>query len=121
MERESIPMVSSHARTWAMACHLAALIGWLGNGIGFILGPLAVWLIKRNEDPFIDDQGKEALNFQITMLIAFAVAAVLALVLVGFALLAVLALAEIVFPILAAVRANEGKRFRYPLTLRLIR
>lgn len=104
-----------------MACHLAALVGFLGNGIGFVLGPLAVWLIKRNDHPFIDEQGKEALNFQITMFIALIISALLALVVVGFVLLAILGLAEIILPILAGIRANEGKHFRYPFTIRLIR
>lgn len=122
MERESVLTTpSSEARTWAMACHLAALVGWLGNGVGFVLGPLAVWLIKRNDHPFIDEHGKEALNFQITMFIAFLVSVLLAFVLIGFALLAILGVAEIVLPILAGIKANEGKHFRYPLTLRLIK
>ena len=56
---------------WAMVCHLAALVGLLGNGIGFLLGPLVVWLFKNEDDPFIDEQGKEAVNFQITMFNSF--------------------------------------------------
>ena len=112
--------VPKEARTWAMACHLAALVGLLGNGVGFLLGPLVVWLIKRKEHPFIDDQGKEAINFQITMFIAFLIGGLLAIIGIGLLILAVLAVVEIVMPILAGLEANKGKRYRYPLTIRLI-
>lgn len=106
-------------RQWALVAHLAALAGFIVP-FGNVIGPLVIWLIKKEEMPFVNDQGKEALNFQITMLLAFLVAGVLALLLVGFALMLVLLVVEIVMPILAGVRANEGKRYRYPFTLRLI-
>lgn len=113
--------VSSDARKWAMIAHLSALVGLLGNGIGFLLGPLAVWLIKRDDDPFVDDQGKEAVNFQITMLIAALISGLLILVLVGIFLLFVVMVLMIVFPIIAGIKANEGQRYRYPLTIRFIK
>ena len=121
MEFQSTATNDSDARTWAMLCHLAALVGFLGNGVGFIVGPLLVWLLKRDTHPFIDEQGKEALNFQITMFIAMLVSALLILVLVGIALLAILGVLEIVFPIIAAFRANKGESYRYPLTIRFIK
>ena len=93
----------------------------LGNGFGFILGPLVVWLAKREDDPFIDDQGKEALNFQITMFLAFVIAFFLCFVVVGFFLLPILIVMEIALPIVGAVKANNGEYFRYPLTMRLIK
>jgi len=106
------------ARKWSMACHLIALSGLIGNGIGFLLGPLIVWLVKKDDHPFIDEQGREALNFQITMFIALLASALLALVVIGFLLLAVVAVLMVVFPIVGAVRANDGQHFRYPLTIR---
>jgi uncharacterized Tic20 family protein len=112
---------SKDACTWAMLCHLSALVGLLGNGIGFILGPLIVWLIKRQEHPFIDEQGKEAVNFQITMFIAFAVSFILAFLLIGIPLLVILAILEIVFPIIAAIKTSNGEHYRYPVSLRLIK
>ncbi len=120
MNDEAISMTPSDARTWAMVSHMAALVGFLGNGIGFIVGPLIVWLIKRKDHPFIDEQGKEALNFQITMLIAFIIAGLLIFVLIGFILLPILALAEVVFPIIAGIKANKGEHYRYPFTIRFI-
>jgi len=108
------------ARKWATICHIIALVGLLGNGIGFLLGPLVVWLVKRDQHPFVDEQGKEAVNFQITMLIAAIVSGVLSLLIVGFLLLAIVGALMTILPIIAAVRANEGGHFRYPLTIRFI-
>jgi uncharacterized Tic20 family protein len=108
------------ARTWAMLCHLTALSGFCFP-FGHVLGPLIVWAIKRESDPFIDDQGKEALNFQLTMTIAIFVALVLVFVVIGFLLLAVLAVFNIVLIVMASVAANEGRAYRYPLTIRFFK
>lgn len=117
-QAEGIPR---EARKWGMICHLSALIGILGNGIGFLLGPLVVWLIKREDHPFIDEQGKEAVNFQITMFLALLVSALLALVLIGFLFMIIIAFLMIIFPIIGAIRASDGKNYRYPVSLRLIK
>jgi uncharacterized Tic20 family protein len=113
-------VVDRASQKWAAICHLSALIGLLGNGIGFFLAPLIVWLVKRQDNPFIDEQGKEAVNFQITMLLAAAVSALLMLVLVGFILIAIVGILMVVFPIIAAVKASEGEHYRYPISIRLI-
>lgn len=118
---ESTAIPSADARKWAMFCHLAALVGLLGNGIGFVLGPLIVWQIKKDEDPFIDEQGKESVNFQLTMFIAAIISGILMLVLIGFLLIAIVAALMIIFPIIGAIKANEGEHFRYPLTIRFIK
>ena len=120
-ETGSAEGLSKDVRNWAMLCHLSALVGLLGNGIGFFLGPLIVWLIKKEEHPFIDDQGKEAVNFQITMFIAFMIALVLSFVLIGIPLLLALGVLEIVFPIIAAIQASNGTNYRYPLAIRFIK
>ena len=112
--------IPKDARNWAMACHLVALVGLLGNGIGFLIGPLIVWLIKKDEHPFIDEQGKEAVNFQITMFLAFIIAALLIFVLIGLLLLPILVVINIVFPIIAATKASTGEHYRYPFSIRLI-
>ena len=113
--------LSRDARKWAMICHIVALVGLLGNGIGFLVGPLVVWLIKREDDPFIDEQGKEAVNFQLTMLLAVIVSIVLVVVVIGFFLLFVLAVVMTVFPIIAAIKANNGEHYRYPLSFKFIK
>ncbi len=114
-------MISKDARKWAMICHLSALVGLIGNGIGFLIAPLIVWLVKKEDDPFIDEQGKEAVNFQITMFIAALVSGILILVAIGIILLIVVGILMIVFPIIAAIKASDGVHYRYPLTLRLIK
>jgi uncharacterized Tic20 family protein len=111
---------SGSVRTWCVACHLSALAGFVIPGAGHILGPLIVWLIKRGDSAEIDAHGKEALNFQISMLLYNIVAAILCLVLIGFVLLPVLHILNVVFVILAAVKVSEGEMYRYPLTIRLL-
>ena len=101
-------------------CHLSALAGFVIPGAGHILGPLIVWLVKRGDSAEIDAHGKEALNFQISMLIYNVVAGILCLIVIGFVLLAVLHVLNVVFVVIASLRASEGQIYRYPLTLRLI-
>lgn len=106
--------VSKDARMWAMLCHL------LGLFTSFI-GPLIVWLIKKEEDPFISNQGKEALNFQITVAIASVVSALLSVICIGIILGMAVAIADLVFCIVAAVKANSGEAYRYPVSIRFIK
>ena len=107
-------------RTWTALCHASALLGVFLHFPGHVLAPLIVWLVKRDESPEIDAHGKEALNFQISMLIYNAVAAVFCLVLIGFVLLPVLWVLNAILVIIAAIKASDGKFFRYPLTIRFI-
>ena len=108
-------------RRWAMFCHLGALIGLLGNGVGFLIVPLIVWLIKKDDHPFIDEQGKESVNFQITMFLALFAGALLSLVLIGIPILIAAMIMMIVLPIVAAIKASNGESYRYPLTIRFIK
>ena len=120
-ERQGTEAIGREARQWAMGCHLIALVGLLGNGVGFVLGPLIMWLLKREDHPFIDDQGKESLNFQITMLIAMLVSGLLTLVFIGFILLFVFGIFMTVFPIIGAIKANDGVQYRYPFSIKFIK
>jgi len=113
--------LEKQSRQWGMFCHLASLAGFVGIPFGHIIGPLVVWLMKKDEMPFVNDQGKEALNFQISMSIYMAVSFVLVFVLIGFFGLIALAILDLVLTIMAAVQANEGKAYRYPLTIRFIK
>ena len=106
--------VSKDARMWAMLCHLLAIF------TGFI-APLIIWLLKKDEDPFIDNQGKEALNFQITVCIAMVVAALLSFACIGIILMPAVGIADVVFCIIASIKANSGQAYRYPLCIRLIK
>jgi uncharacterized protein len=112
--------VDETARTTAVAAHLSTFAGLIVP-FGSVIGPLAVWLIRRDRDPFIDQAGREALNFGITITIYGAVALVAALMLVGIPLLIAGVVAWVVLASLAAVKASQGQSYRYPLTMRLVR
>ncbi len=120
MESTTTP-TSSNVRTWCVLAHATALVGFLVPVAGHIVGPLIVWLAKRTDSAEIDAHGKESLNFQLSMLIYNLIAAVFCLVLIGFFILAVLHILNIVFVIIASIQAGEGKLYRYPLAIRLIK
>ena len=111
---------SSDVRIWNILCHASALLGIFLHFPGHLLGPLIVWLAKRDDSPEIDAHGKESVNFQISMLIYNGIAVVFCLVLVGFAFLAVLWVLNAVFVIVASIHASDGKFYRYPMTIRFI-
>ena len=129
---ENTTGLSSDERQWAMFAHLSALIGgiltagWAGS-IGCFIGPLIIWLAKKDTMPFVDDQGKEALNFNITVGLIFLALAVLSVVTLGIGLIIaipawiIVGIAWLIFSIIAGLKANEGVAYRYPLTLRLIK
>jgi uncharacterized Tic20 family protein len=118
---EGTEQLDKTVRNWAMGCHMIALVGLLGNGIGLVVGPIILWLIKREDHPFIDEQGKEAVNFQITMCIALFVSALLIFVAIGIALLPILGLVDVVLTIVAGLKAANGEHFRYPFAIRFIK
>ena len=116
----SKPGPSREARQWAMFCHFAAFLGmWFP--FGSLIGPLILWQMKRESDPFVDDQGKEALNFQITVAIAWLVCLLLGFVVVGFLLMTVLVIGALNLKINAGIKANKGIAYRYPWTWRLVK
>jgi uncharacterized Tic20 family protein len=106
-------------RMWAVAAHLSAFAGFV-IPLGNVLGPLIVWLLKREEGAFVDSQGKEALNFGISVTIYGAISTLLIFLFVGVLLLFALFVFWVVVVIMAAIRANDGLPYRYPLTLRCI-
>jgi len=112
---------STNVQTWCVLAHATALVGFFVPLAGHIVGPLIIWLSKREDSPEINAHGKESLIFQISMLIYNAVSAILCLVLIGFVFLGVLHILNIIFVIIASIRASEGKLWRYPLTIRLIK
>ena len=112
---------SKEEQNWAMACHLVALSGFIVP-FGNVLGPLVVWLIKKDTMPLVDQHGKEALNFQITVLLAVVISVLLVFVLIGFVLLFVVGLGALILTIMAAVKVSNGElNYRYPFALRLIK
>lgn len=117
--------LSSDERTWALIGHLSAFTFFV-SGIGGIVGPLVVWLIKRDTLPFAAEQAKEALNFNITVAIIAMALWIFSFITLGIGFLLTIPLglalfvAWIVFTIIAAIKANEGVDYRYPFTLRLV-
>src|SRR5687767_10925703 len=111
---------TSDERTWAMLAHLSALLVFTAIPFAHILGPLVVWLVKREEFPLVNDQGKESLNFQISMTIYGIVAAILVSLLIGIFLGIALMIAWLVLVIVASIKAHDGVPYRYPLTIRFI-
>jgi uncharacterized Tic20 family protein len=115
-----VPAPSQESRQWAMFCHFAAFLGMIFP-FGNLLGPLVIWQLKKDADPFIDAQGKEALNFQITVSLAMVACMFLMLLIIGFALIGLVAIGALVLTIIAGIKANEGVAYRYPFTWRLIK
>ena len=123
---------SAQERQWAMFAHLSVLLGglvtsgWAGS-IGFFIGPLVIWLVKKDTMPFVADQAKEALNFAITVSLACVALVVLTLLTLGIGalvtvpLLAIIFITALVIVIIAAIKANEGIAYRYPFALRLVK
>ena len=109
------------ARTWGMLCHLSALLAIIGIPLGNVIGPLIVWLLKKNDFPFVDIQGKLSINFQISMTIYAIIAALLIFVLVGLPLLIALAIADIVLIIIASIKASDGISYQYPLSINFLK
>lgn len=107
-------------RTMAMFCHIGGLIGSFVPPAN-ILVPLVIWLLKKDQSAFINEHGKEAINFQITVSICAVISLILMIVLIGILLLAVLWVAVLVLGIVAGVKAYEGNHYRYPLILRLVK
>jgi len=116
----NLPDSNPESRMWAALPHVSALSGFV-IPFGNIVGPLIIWLVKRDEMSFVDDQAKEALNFNISMTIYMAVAGVLVFVLIGIPIMIVLAITWLVLIVMAAIKANEGTAYRYPITLRLVK
>ena len=108
------------ARKWAMFCHLAGLawMTWLMPLIGGVVAVLIIWQIKKDDHPFIDENGRRAINFQLSMLI-YTVG--LTITVIGVFLLPVVAILNVVFTIIAAIRAGDGKDYDYPLSIELIK
>ena len=114
-----------------MFAHLSALAGGLLTsaigGWGFFLGPLVIWLMKKDSMPFVADQAKESLNFNITGSAIFLVLLVLSLVTLGIGfiitlpIMLIVGIAALVLIIMAAIKANDGIAYRYPFTIRLVK
>jgi uncharacterized Tic20 family protein len=108
-------------RNLAMLCHLSGLLLYFGIPFGNIVAPLAIWLLKKDEMPEVDHAGKEALNFQITILLGMLISGLMIIVIIGIILLPALMLFNVAMVIIASVKTSEGEDYRYPISIRFIR
>ena len=118
---------SAEEKQWGLFGHLSSLAGLFTGGLGNVLGPLIIWLVKKDTMPFASDQAKEALNFNITLLIISVILVLVTVFTFGIGIFItlplgiILGIAWLVLTILAAIKASNGEAYRYPLTLRLIK
>tara|TARA_R110002111_G_scaffold89753_1_gene139689 strand:- start:49 stop:468 length:420 start_codon:yes stop_codon:yes gene_type:complete len=112
-ETPSAGQPSSESKMLGMLAHLLGIMGFLG--------PLIIWLIKKDDDPYVDEHGKESLNFQITMMIAFFISGMSTIIFIGCITTPILVVADIILCIMAGMKANEGISYKYPLTIRFIK
>ena len=112
--------LSKDSLNMGMLCHLLAFTAFF-TGVGSILGPLIIWLVKKDQDPYVDEQGKESLNFQISIAIYGIISAILMVAFIGFILIFVVAIAWFVLTIVGTIKASKGEPWKYPLTIRLIK
>lgn len=106
--------MTNDERTMGMLCHL------LGIFTNFV-GPLIIWLIKKDSSPYVDAQGKNALNFQLSFLIYYAVSGILCFILIGFLIEWILGILYIIFAIIGTVKASNGEFYKYPMAIELIK
>src|SRR5438034_80479 len=102
-------MAEKSSINWGMVCHVAGLTIYLGIPLGNIIAPLIIWLVKRRTDPFVQEQGRESLNFNISFTIYGLLTGLLCYVVVGFILLPILLIIHIVLVVRATLRANRGE------------
>lgn len=108
------PPPDPDSRTMGMLCHL------LGIFTGFV-GPLIIWLMKKDQSPFVDDQGKEALNWHFTIMIGFVAGFLTWCLFIGMFLVAGLAICNLIFSIFGTMKANQGIAYRYPWSIKFIK
>ena len=99
---------------------MASLSGYIGVPFGHILGPLVCWLMKKDSSHFLDEVGKETVNYNISFIIWFIVCIPLCFIIIGFFMLGALAIMDLIVTIMAAIAASNGQQYKYPLTIRFI-
>ncbi|MDF1701400.1 MAG: DUF4870 domain-containing protein [Planctomycetota bacterium] len=115
------PSLTSSERTWGLCAHLSTLSGYVGLPFGWIVGPLIVYLVKKDESPFVRDHAREALNMGISCTIYLIVSVVLAFFIIGIVTALIVTIGAIVYAIVAGMKANEGRSYRYPFIIRFIK
>jgi len=123
MEEQHTPpqqLSEQDERLYGMLAHLGGFVGFV-IPLGNIIAPLVIWLTQKDKSAFVDYHGKEALNFQITLMIAYLIAGILVFVVVGIVLLGIVFVLSVIFMVLAAVAANKGEFYKYPFAISFIK
>lgn len=120
MDETPVSALSKDERLWGMLAHLSALSGYF-IPFGHLIGPIVIWVIKKDQSAFVDAQGKESINCQITYTIYAAIAVALCFLFIGVLILPVILLTDIILVIIAGIKANEGVHFHYPVIFRFIK
>lgn len=120
-EKKVVKVDQKQECTWAIFCHLSSFVVFIGIPFGNIFGPLVIWLIKKNEMPLVEEEGKSALNFQISMTIYTVVAFILCFVAIGFLLIFPVILFNVILVIIASIKTSNGEKFQYPCTIHFIK
>ncbi len=119
LEQQEVKEASRDEKMWAMLTHISTFAAFVFP-VGNIIAPLIIWLIKKDEFPLVDDQGKEVLNFQISMTIYIIASVVLVFFVIGIPVLIGLVIFDFIITIIGAVKANDGIKYRYPITIRFL-
>jgi uncharacterized Tic20 family protein len=114
------PMSEDEERQWAMFAHIGTFSSMFVP-LGNIIAPIVIWQLKKNESPFVVEQAKESLNFQITLMIYAVISFLLVFIVIGFFLIFALVIFGLIIVIVAGVKANDGEHYRYPMALRLVK
>jgi uncharacterized protein len=117
---DDVTPADPNERTMLILMHISPLIGFLVP-FGNIIAPLVFWLIKKDQSPELDRHGKAVINFQITIMLALVVAFILIFVVIGVFLIPIIGLFSLIMIIMGAIDASNGKLFKYPLSLNLIK
>jgi len=112
-EEMEYPETSKDARNMAMLCHLLGIVGFFA--------PLVIWLIEKDKHKFVDEHGRAAMNYQVSLLIYYAVCGALCPVIIGLILLPVLTIVHVILAIIGAVKASKGKRWHYPIAISFLK
>ena len=119
------PVQQAPAKTnenlWPILCHLAGLLGYTAIPAANIIGPLVIWLIKKDEIPQLDAHGKAAINFQISLLIYILICIPLAFIVIGIFGMIVLGILNIIFIIIATIKAADGQVYDYPMSIKFLK
>jgi uncharacterized protein len=127
---QSVPppaVLQSEEKTWGLICHLAALGMYVFPTFGNVIGAFIAWIVFKDRSSFADDQGKESINFQISLTLYAAIGIAFCFVTFGLGifvvvpLLGIMSILQIIFVIVAALEANKGVMYRYPATIRFIK